>query len=105
MKAADFKPYRKLIRLLRDRAVASAMPNGPVIAGSNSRDFAKRNNLDPSSYEANYGFLKFELTNTKEGQFLDQLRKAGDARSATEIVSNSFLRPGIPNMESRYKWG
>nr|WP_321482720.1 phage tail tip lysozyme [uncultured Cohaesibacter sp.] len=67
-------------------------------------DFAKRNNLDPSSYEANYGFLKFELTNTKEGQFLDQLRKAGDARSATEIVSNSFLRPGIPNMESRYKW-
>ena len=67
-------------------------------------DFAKKNNLDPSSYEANYGFLKFELTNTKEGQFLDQLRKAGDARSAAEIVSNSFLRPGIPNMESRYKW-
>ena len=67
-------------------------------------DFAKKNNLDPSSYEANYGFLKFELTNTKEGRFLDQLRKAGDARSAAEIVSNNFLRPGIPNMESRYKW-
>ena len=67
-------------------------------------DFAKKNNLDPSSYEANYGFLKFELTNTKEGQFLDQLRKAGDARSAADIVSNNFLRPGIPNMESRYKW-
>nr|WP_321457229.1 phage tail tip lysozyme [uncultured Cohaesibacter sp.] len=67
-------------------------------------NFAKKNNLDPSSYEANYGFLKHELTDTKEGAFLDQLRQAQDAHASADIVSSRFLRPGIPNMDSRYKW-
>jgi hypothetical protein len=32
------------------------------------------------------------------------LRTAGDARAATDIFTNKFLRPGIPGMDSRYKW-
>jgi hypothetical protein len=66
--------------------------------------YAKENGLDPTSYDANYGFLIHELTNSPEGSVLDALRQAGDAQSAAEIVSKKFLRPGIPHMKSRIKW-
>ncbi|SNZ20953.1 phage tail tip lysozyme [Cohaesibacter gelatinilyticus] len=66
--------------------------------------FAQEKGLDPASYEANYGFLIHELTNSPEGSVLDALRQAGDAQSAAEIVSKKFLRPGIPHMKSRMKW-
>lgn len=66
--------------------------------------FAKEKGLDVTSFEANYGFLIHELTNTSEGSVLKALRQAGDARSAARIVSEQFLRPGIPHMDSRYKW-
>jgi hypothetical protein len=62
------------------------------------------NGLDPTSYEANYGFLKHELTNTPEGKVLDSLRTAKSADVATQIVQNEFLRPGIPHTESRLNW-
>lgn len=67
-------------------------------------EWSAANKLDPTSYEANYGFLKHELTNTPEGKVLDALRKAPDAATATEIFSSQFLRPGIPGMGSRHKW-
>lgn len=66
--------------------------------------YAKERGLDPTSYDANYGFLIHELTNSSEGAVLDALRQAGDAQSAAEIVSTKFLRPGIPHMKSRVKW-
>lgn len=60
--------------------------------------------LDPSSYDANYGFLKHELSNTPEGRVLNSLRQANDPAAATQIVSDQFLRPGIPGMGSRQRW-
>lgn len=60
--------------------------------------------LDPSSYDANYGFLKHELSNTPEGRVLNALRQANDPATATQIVSDQFLRPGIPGMGSRQRW-
>jgi hypothetical protein len=66
--------------------------------------WAQQNNLDPSSYEANVGFLVHELKNTSEGSVLTELEGAGDALEATKIFSDKFLRPGIPHMKSRLAW-
>jgi hypothetical protein len=66
--------------------------------------WAAENKLDPSSYEANYGFLKHELANTGEGRVLDRIRQTNDPAQATRIFSDVFLRPGIPGMGSREKW-
>lgn len=66
--------------------------------------WAAQNELDPTSYEANYGFLKHELSSTPEGRVLDKLKQAQDPVTATQIVSDEFLRPGIPGMGSRQKW-
>jgi hypothetical protein len=63
--------------------------------------YAKENQLDPSSYEANYGFLKHELQNTPEGRVLNGLKNAQTAGEAAEMFSKGFLRPGIPYMDSR----
>ncbi len=66
--------------------------------------WAKQNNLDPTSYGANYGFLKHELQNTPEGGVLNNLRDVTDPRAATQIFTNKFLRPGIVGMDSRQNW-
>lgn len=57
--------------------------------------------LDPSSYEANLGFLVYELENTPEGKVLEYLSEATTAEEAARIVSNKFLRPGKPNLGER----
>ncbi|NYT33925.1 phage tail tip lysozyme [Rhizobium sp. WYCCWR 11128] len=66
--------------------------------------WSQQNGLDPTSYEANYGFLKHELMNTPEGAVLDELRKAPDAMTAGRVFTDKFLRPGIPNYDSRDAW-
>jgi hypothetical protein len=88
----------------------------PVVAGSRGgfgwaqwtgprrrafESWSAQNGLDPASPEANYGFLKNELQNTPEGSVLAALKGVNDPSKAAEIVSNKFLRPGIPHMESR----
>ena len=72
--------------------------------GPRRREFegwAEANGLDPTSYEANYGFLRHELTATPEGRVLGDLRGARSVDEAARVVSNGFLRPGIVNMGSR----
>ena len=66
--------------------------------------WVQQNGLDPNSYAANYGFLKHELSNTPEGSVLDSLRHAQTPDDAARIVSNKFLRPGIPHMGSRLSY-
>jgi len=66
--------------------------------------WASANNLDPRSYEANYGFLKHELQNTPEGNVLASLSGLKDANAAAQVFTTKFLRPGIPAMDSRLKW-
>lgn len=64
-------------------------------------EWARGRGLDPSSYDANYGFLQHELTNTPEGAVLGDLRGAQSAQDAAMIFSDKFLRPGIPHHDSR----
>lgn len=66
--------------------------------------WSQQNGLDPTSYEANYGFLKNELANSPEGAVLDDLRKAPDALTSGRVFTDKFLRPGIPNYDSRDAW-
>lgn len=63
--------------------------------------WAAQRGLSLASYEANYGFLKHELTNTSERAVLPPLRRARDVVEATIIFQNKFLRPGIPHTASR----
>jgi hypothetical protein len=63
--------------------------------------WAAQNNMDPSSPDANYGFLAQELKNTPEGAVLAKLKGVNDPAQAAQIVSENFLRPGIPHMGSR----
>lgn len=63
--------------------------------------WAKQQGLDPSSPEANYGFLSHELRNTPESSVISALQGVTDPAQAAEIFSNKFLRPGIPHMGSR----
>lgn len=72
--------------------------------GSRRNDFeawAKARGLNVSSYEANYGFLKHELTSTSESRVVPKLLAAPTVEEATRIFSQTFLRPGIPHMASR----
>ena len=69
--------------------------------------WAAENGLDPSSYEANWGYLKKELTE-KDSEIqsmgintLAGLREIEDLEEATRFISDSFLRPGTPHMGSR----
>ena len=66
--------------------------------------WTSQNNLDPRSFEANYGFLRHELDNTSEGAVLGRLRQAPDVATAAQVVEKGFLRPGIPHSASRVKW-
>lgn len=56
-------------------------------------EYAAANKLDPTSYEANYGFLKHELENTSEGDIMADLRTTDSASAAATLFSNEFLRP------------
>lgn len=67
-------------------------------------EYAAANGLDPSSYEANYGFLANELRNTPEGAVLQDVAAAPDAMTAGRVFTDKFLRPGIPGYDSRDKW-
>lgn len=70
----------------------------------NFENWSAERGLDPRSYKANLGFLLHELQNTPEGAVLDRLRGARNAAEATQIFSETFLRPGIPHMSSRLDW-
>ena len=63
--------------------------------------YAAERGLSTDSYDANYGFLRHELTNTPEGAVLDKLRITDDVDEATRIFSSDFLRPGVPHIDKR----
>jgi len=63
--------------------------------------WAKENNLDTNTYEANFGFFIHEVQNTNEGRFLEDLQEAETVEESTRIVSEQYLRPGKPMMKSR----
>jgi hypothetical protein len=70
-------------------------------------DWAKSNDLDINSYEANYGYLKKELT-TRDSiigsigvNTIDKLKEAQTVEAAAKLVSDYYLRPGTPMMNKR----
>lgn len=67
--------------------------------------YARENKLDPTSYEANYGFLKHEIGFTREGNFLDDYEDINDAEEAARVFSRYYLRPSKrhANMEERIR--
>lgn len=64
--------------------------------------YAKDRGLEPGSYEANYGYLKYELANDPyERRQFNTVKKAQTAEEAARLVSENFLRPGKPNLAER----
>lgn len=70
----------------------------------NFEQFARENDLDPNSYEANYGFFLHEVRNDpyERAQF-EKVRQAETAEEAAQIVSENYLRPGVPHLNSRIR--
>jgi len=63
--------------------------------------FVADNDYDINSYEANRDFLIYEIQETDEGRFLSSLEKTTTVEDAAKVVSNKYLRPGIPKIQSR----
>lgn len=66
--------------------------------------FCAKYEYDPSSMEANWEFLKYELSETSEKKALVEIRKHKTLDSKTESFMKTFLRPGIPHLQSRKDW-
>jgi len=64
--------------------------------------WAQKNNAPINSYEANFGYLIHEIRNTPEGRFMKDLEKTTTAKEAARVVSEKYLRPGKPNLKSRF---
>lgn len=65
--------------------------------------YCARNGYSAADMVANYKFLFVELKGP-EGRVLPLMAKDGTLDGKTEIFSKTFLRPGIPHMESRVEW-
>ena len=65
--------------------------------------YCTRNNLDPKSDKANYGWLFVELKGTEKGAIL-ALKKADGLRNKVIAFEGAFERAGIKHYESRVKW-
>jgi hypothetical protein len=63
--------------------------------------WAEANELPLDSYEANYGNLKRELTETGEAKVIAKLKDVDDPAKAAQIFTSTFLRPGVVAMDSR----
>ena len=66
--------------------------------------FCKSGGLNPSAMESNYEFLKYELSETPEKKALVEIRKQKTLDSKTESFMRTFLRPGVPHLQSRKDW-
>jgi len=66
--------------------------------------WASQNNLDVSSYDANFGFLVHEIQNSDYFiKVMGKLSKTKNIDEATEVFSKGYLKPGIPKMNLRKK--
>lgn len=65
--------------------------------------YCSRNKLDPADMDTNYKFLFVELKGP-EGRVLEKMKYATTLDDKVEVFSKTFLRPGIPHMDSRKVW-
>lgn len=67
-------------------------------------NWAKQNDMDPSSYDANLGFLVHEFqTDDYFKKIMGRLEKTTTVDEATKVFSDGYLKPGIPKMNLRLK--
>lgn len=66
--------------------------------------FCKKYEYDPASMEANWEFLKYELSQTEEKRALVEIRKHKTLDAKTESFMRTFLRPGVPHLQARKDW-
>lgn len=64
-------------------------------------EFVETHGYDVDGYEGNYYNLVRELTQTPEGRVLDKIKQTDTAEDAAVVFSETFLRPGVPNLPSR----
>lgn len=62
--------------------------------------YARDRGSDLADTNAQLDFLLWELNNTERGAW-NALQGTSDARSAAQVFSDKFLRPGIPHMDRR----
>lgn len=65
--------------------------------------YCKKHGKDPAAMQTNYDFLFVELKGP-EGRVLPKLKAAKTLDEKTEVFMKTFLRPGIPHLESRKRW-
>ena len=65
--------------------------------------YCERNNLDPRSDRANYGFLFLELKGTEKAA-IPALKKAAGLENKVAAFEAKFERAGVKNIPSRMKW-
>jgi hypothetical protein len=65
--------------------------------------FAKQRGAALDDVGAQLDFLKWETENTERRSWSD-VKRAGDATEAAKLISQRFLRPGIPNLANRVKF-
>jgi len=66
--------------------------------------WAASHNLDVSSYDANYGFLHYEMTSTGERRVVPKLKATRTVEEATLVFMRMYLRPGIQHAETRINY-
>jgi len=64
---------------------------------------AEQGHSDLSTYAANYGFLKYEMTQTWEKRAVGRVKQTSTAAESARVFQDTFLRPGIPHTSSRIK--
>lgn len=65
--------------------------------------YCKKTGKNPVDMQTNYDFLFVELKGP-EGKVLPKLRAAKTLDQKTEVFMATFLRPGIPHLDSRKRW-
>lgn len=65
--------------------------------------WAKERNLKPDSYEANYGFLLFELR-TSEPKAIGATRKAKGLEAKVKAFELAYERAGVKHYPKRIQW-
>lgn len=65
--------------------------------------YVKRNNLDPKSDKANYGWLFVELSTTEKGA-IPATRSALGLKNKVEAFERHFERAGVKHYDERMRW-
>ena len=73
---------------------------------TNFEQYASSNNLDPTSWEANSGFLLSEMQGNygnhwTGGSSLDGFKGTNSLESASAYLQNNYIRPGVPHTDRR----